>query len=54
MQVAMDKLTSTRNDLMRAGSEWGGFRERAIENINQAIADLNKAIHYRAQNMPKK
>ena len=27
-------LTSARNDLMHAGSEWGGFGERAIENIN--------------------
>ena len=47
-------LTSARNDLMHAGSEWGGFGEQAIENINQAIANLNKAIRYRAQNLPKK
>ena len=47
-------LTSARNDLMHAGSEWGVFGEQAIENMNQAIANLNKAIHYRAQNLPKK
>jgi hypothetical protein len=39
---------------MHPGSEWGGFRDQAIKNINQAIANLNKAFHSRAQNMPKK
>jgi len=53
MRAAMDKLTSSRNDLMHDGSEWRGFREQAVENVNQVIANLNKATHYHAQNMPK-
>lgn len=49
-----EKLTGARDDLLHGRGEWGGFREQAIENINQAIANLNKVIHYRTQNMPRK
>ena len=48
VQAAMDKLTGARNHLLHGGGEWGGFPEQAIENINPAIANLNKVIHYRA------
>ena len=43
----MDKLTGARDDLLHGRGEWEGFREQAIENINQAIANLNNLIHYR-------
>lgn len=46
VQAAMDKLTGARDDLLHGGGLWGG-REQAIENINQAIANLNRVIHYR-------
>ena len=32
-----------RDDLLHGRGEWRGVREQAIENINQAIANLNKS-----------
>jgi hypothetical protein len=40
---AMQQLQGAKNDLEHAGGDWGGYRNKAIGNINQAMANLNEA-----------
>ena len=53
IQSAKEKLASARNDLSRAGDEWGGFRLAAMKNIDEAQANLQKALEYRPKNLKK-
>ena len=53
IQSAKEKLASARNDLSRAGDEWGGFRLAAMKNIHEAQANLQKALEYRQKNLKK-
>ena len=50
LQRARQKLTSAMNDLSRAGGEWGGFRAAAMKNIEEAQANLTKAVEYYQKN----
>jgi len=43
LQSALAKLQSAKNDLDHAGGDWGGFRVKAISNIEEAEANLKKA-----------
>jgi hypothetical protein len=47
IQAALDKLASARSDLTHAGGDWGGFREQAIGDIQQAEAKLKKALEWK-------
>jgi hypothetical protein len=53
MQSAKEKLTSARNDLINSGGEWGGFRESAIKDVDEALANVNKALEYRQSDLKK-
>jgi len=50
LQSAQEKLESARKDLERAGGEWGGFRDKALNNIAEAEANLRKAMEYYQKN----
>ena len=47
LQSAMQKLESARNDLDHAGGDWGGFREKAISDIQEAQGNLKRAMEWR-------
>jgi len=53
MESAKQKLTSAREDLINSGGEWGGFRESAIKEVDQALSNVNKAMEYRQSNLKK-
>ena len=53
LQSAKAKLESARNDLIHAGGEWGGFRDAAIKNIDEAQANLRKATEFYQKNVKK-
>jgi hypothetical protein len=53
MQSAKEKLISARTDLINSGGEWGGFRESAIKDVDEALANVNKALEYRQSNIKK-
>jgi hypothetical protein len=40
---ARQKLRSARNDLEHAGGDWGGHRVNAMNQIDQALKELNEA-----------
>jgi hypothetical protein len=46
MQVARDHLQQARASLDRAEANKGGHRERAIELVDQALAQVNEGIEY--------
>jgi hypothetical protein len=47
LQAAMDKLASARNDLEHAGGDWGGYRQQAINHIQEAESNLKKAREWK-------
>jgi hypothetical protein len=53
MESAKEKLINARTDLIDSGGEWGGFRESAIKDVDQALANVNKALEYRQSNIKK-
>ena len=46
MQVARDHLQQARASLERADPNKGGHRERAIELVDRAIAQVNEGIEF--------
>ncbi|MGH9930966.1 MAG: hypothetical protein ACREA9_17300 [Pyrinomonadaceae bacterium] len=44
MQAALDNLRSARSNLERATSDKGGYRKKAIDEVNQAIDETKKGI----------
>ena len=40
---ALQQLQGAKGDLEKAGGDWGGFRQKAIGNINTAIGNLHAA-----------
>lgn len=48
MQAALDHLRSARAELEAANSNKGGHRERAIELVDQAIAEVRAGIDFAA------
>jgi len=43
---ARNALKGAYQDLQHAGGEWGGYRAKAMEHIQQAITDLNEAERF--------
>ncbi len=46
MATARDHLKEARAALERAEANKGGHRERAIEHVDQALAQVNEGIEY--------
>ena len=44
MQVALDDLRQARSDLERATTDKGGYRKKAIDEVNKAIDETKKGI----------
>ena len=44
MQAALDLLRQARTDLEQATSDKGGYRKRAIDEVNKAIDETKKGI----------
>jgi len=44
MQAALDNLRAAKDDLERATSDKGGYRRKAIDEINDAISETKKGI----------
>ncbi|MGH9873576.1 MAG: hypothetical protein ACRD9S_14090 [Pyrinomonadaceae bacterium] len=44
MQAALDHLRQAKTNLERASSDKGGFRRRAIDEVNNAIDETKKGI----------
>ena len=42
---AEESLKTARNELQHAGDEWGGHKAKAIEHINAALQELERAEH---------
>jgi hypothetical protein len=46
MKRALDLLRDARNELQSAEPDKGGWRVRAIRNVNQAIADTERGMDF--------
>ena len=46
MLAARDQLRAARGELQSATADKGGHRERAIEIVNRAIAQVDEGIEY--------
>ena len=46
MHRALEHLRAARAELMAAEHNKGGWRDRAIENVNRAIADTERGIGF--------
>jgi len=46
MQSALDHLSAARQELRAANSDKGGHRGRAIELIDEAIAEVERGIEF--------
>ena len=46
MQSALDHLNAARGELQAAEPNKGGHRERALEFVNQATAQVEEGINY--------
>ena len=44
MQAALDNLRAAKSNLERATSDKGGYRRKAIDEINDAISETKKGI----------
>ena len=44
MQAALDNLRAAKDNLERASSDKGGYRKKAIDEINDAISETKKGI----------
>jgi hypothetical protein len=47
LQEAYNKLVSARNDLEHAGGDWGGYRQKAINHIQEAESNLKQAQQWK-------
>jgi hypothetical protein len=43
LDSARNSLKQAVSDLGKAGGEWGGHRQKAVEHIQQAVSELNQA-----------
>lgn len=43
---AEESLKTARNELQHAGDQWGGHKAKAIEHINAALNELERAEHF--------
>jgi hypothetical protein len=43
---AMTKLRGAKQDLEKAAQDYGGHKARAVEAINQALAELQAALNF--------
>jgi len=46
MQSALKNLRQARADLNRATADKGGHREAALRLVDQAIAEVERGVHY--------
>ncbi|MEP7014470.1 MAG: hypothetical protein ABI925_03435 [Verrucomicrobiota bacterium] len=46
MKAALDHLRAAKAELQSAEHDKGGWRVRAIRNVNQAIADTEKGMSF--------
>jgi hypothetical protein len=46
MQAALKNLRQARADLNRATADKGGHRERALRLVDDAIAEVERGMHY--------
>jgi hypothetical protein len=46
MHAALDHLRAARAELNSAEQDKGGWRARAIENVNRAIAETERGIEF--------
>jgi hypothetical protein len=44
MQAALDNLRAAKNNLERASSDKGGYRKKALDEVNDAISETKKGI----------
>jgi hypothetical protein len=49
MKAALEHLRAARAELQRASHDKGGWRMRAMKNIDQAIADTQQGMSYDRQ-----
>jgi len=43
VDAARNSLKQSLSDLEKAGGEWGGHRQKAMQHIQQALGELNQA-----------
>jgi hypothetical protein len=43
IDAARNSLKQAVSDLGKAGGEWGGHRQKAVEHIHAALTELNQA-----------
>ena len=48
MEAALSALNTARTHLQEASPDKGGHREKAIDHVNQAIAQVQAGIQYAA------
>jgi hypothetical protein len=46
MLVALDHLRAARGELQQATHDKGGFREKALKSVDQAIAQVQRGIEF--------
>jgi len=46
VHAAMEKLQHAKEDLQKAGDEYGGHRAKAIEHVDAALAELHQAEEF--------
>ena len=49
MLRARQSLQTAKDELVHAGSEWGGHRQTAIEHVDAALAEVAKAEQWARQ-----
>jgi hypothetical protein len=53
MLRARQALLTARNELNQSGDQWGGHRVTAVNHINQALEEIQKAEEYAKQHPAK-
>jgi hypothetical protein len=53
LKSAKEKLASARKDVWSAGEGAGEFRQKAIQNIDEALTNIEKAEEYYRKNKQK-
>lgn len=46
IHAAMDHLREAKNNLEHANHDFGGHRVKAIEHVNQALAECEQALNF--------
>jgi hypothetical protein len=49
LHAALHELKQARHELKEAKHDYGGHREKALEAVDHAIHQLEKAVHYHQQ-----